>query len=508
MDVILAAAGDAFTWQALLAIVIGTWAGIIIGGLPGLGSVVGLTIFLPFTFGMDVITSMALLIGVYCGSVYGGSITAILINTPGTPQSAATTFDGYPMTQQGRVDEALGWATFASFFGGVFSCVLLIFCAPQLAKFAVNFGSIEVFALVCLAMLCIVGISRGSLLKGLVCGMMGFFFSTVGSDPITGADRFTFGSYALSSGLDLIPVVVGAFALSEVFVRFSARDEEATIIPEARLRFPGLREIGRRLIELVRGSFIGSFVGALPGTGAAAAAFISYAAAQKLSPRRANLGKGEPDGIIASESSNNAVTGSAFIPTLALGIPGDVVTAMMMGAMVIHGITPGVRLMQDQAQTVYALFVVLIIVNVAMLVLSKPSIGLFRYLFKLPLGFVMGGIVMFSFIGAVSVRGNPLDLVVAALTGILAYVLRRGGYPLAPLVIGMVLGPALESSLRRGLLISRGDFLSFFTHSAIATTLFVLIGLFLIWTVTAGVLEWRARVATRREAASAQPVSE
>lgn len=491
MDIVLAAAGDAFTWQALLAIVIGTWAGIIIGGLPGLGSVVGLTIFLPFTFGMDVITSMALLIGVYCGSVYGGSITAILINTPGTPQAAATTFDGYPMTQQGKVGEALGWATFASFFGGMLSCVMLIVGAPQLAKFAVNFGSIEVFALVCLAMLCIVGVSQGSTLKGILCGMMGFLFSMVGSDPITGADRFTFGQYALSSGLTLIPVVVGAFALSEVFMRFASRDDEAARIPEARLKFPGLRDIGRRMIELLRGSFIGGFIGALPGTGAAAAAFISYAAAQKLSPRRRNLGKGEPDGIIASESSNNAVTGSSFIPTLALGIPGDVVTAMMMGAMVIHGITPGVRLMADQAQTVYALFVVLIIVNVAMLILSKPSVGLFRYLFKLPQGYVMGGIVMFSFIGAVSVRGNPLDLVVAAITGLLAYVLRRGGYPLAPLVIGMVLGPELESSLRRGLLISRGDFTAFFTHSTIASVLFVLIALFIAGTLWSGFNEWR-----------------
>ncbi|MFC0338380.1 putative tricarboxylic transport membrane protein [Kushneria avicenniae] len=491
MDIVLAAAADAFTWQALLAIVVGTWAGIIIGGLPGLGSVVGLTIFLPFTFGMDVITSMALLIGVYCGSVYGGSITAILINTPGTPQAAATTFDGYPMTQQGRVGEALGWATFASFFGGVLSCVMLIVGAPQLAKFAVNFGSIEVFALVCLAMLCIVGVSRGSTLKGILCGMMGFLFSMVGSDPITGADRFTFGQYALSSGLTLIPVVVGAFALSEIFVRFASRDDEAARIPEARLTFPGLRDIGRRMVELLRGSFIGGFIGALPGTGAAAAAFISYASAQKLSPRRQHLGKGEPDGLIASESSNNAVTGSSFIPTLALGIPGDVVTAMMMGAMVIHGITPGVRLMADQAQTVYALFVVLIIVNVAMLILSKPSIGLFRYLFKLPQGFVMGGIVMFSFIGAVSVRGNPLDLIVAAVTGLLAYVLRRGGYPLAPLVIGMVLGPELESSLRRGLLISRGDFSAFFTHSTIASVLFVLIALFIAGTLWSGFSQWR-----------------
>lgn len=499
MDVILAAVGDAVAWKVLIAIVVGTWAGIIIGGLPGLGSVVGLTIFLPFTFGMDTIMSMALLIGVYCGSVYGGSITAILINTPGTPQSAATTFDGYPMTQQGRVDEALGWATFASFFGGVLSCVLLIFCAPQLARFAVNFGSIEVFALVCLAMLCIVGVSQGSVLKGLLCGMMGFVFSMVGSDSITGADRFTFGSYALSSGFDLIPVVVGTFALSEVFVRLADRDDKAANIPEASLRFPHPREILRRLIELIRGSFIGSFIGALPGTGAATSAFISYAVAQKLSPRRSRLGKGEPDGIIASESSNNAVTGSSFIPTLALGIPGDVVTAMMMGAMVIHGITPGVRLMVDQAQTVYALFVVLIIVNVAMLVLSKPSIGLFRYLFKLPRGYVMAGIVMFCFIGAVSVRGNPLDAVVAALTGMLAYALRCGGYPLAPLVIGMVLGPQLESSLRRGLLIERGDFLGFFTHSGIATTLFALIGLFLIWTLWSSLARWRAGLACRSD---------
>ncbi|MEH6640371.1 tripartite tricarboxylate transporter permease [Vreelandella glaciei] len=502
MDIILAAVSDAFTWQALLAIVIGTWAGIIIGGLPGLGSVVGLTIFLPFTFGMSTITSMALLIGVYCGSVYGGSITAILINTPGTPQSAATTFDGYPMTQQGRVDEALGWATFASFFGGILSCVILIFCAPQLAKFAVNFGSIEVFALICLAMMCIVGVSKGSVMKGLVCGMVGFFLSMVGSDPITGADRFTFGSYALSSGLTLIPVVVGAFALSEIFMRFATRDDPGAKIPEATLRFPKLGEWLKRLVELVRGSLIGSFIGALPGTGAAAAAFISYATAQKLSPRRDLLGKGEPDGIIASESSNNAVTGSSFIPTLALGIPGDVVTAMMMGAMVIHGITPGVRLMVDQAQTVYSLFVVLIIVNVAMLILSKPSIGLFRYLFRLHQGYIMAAIVIFSFIGAATVRGNPLDLVVAAMTGILAYALRRADYPMAPLVIGMVLGPELESSLRRGLLIKRGDFLEFFTHSGISMTLFSLLALFIVWTVWSSIAQQRQTSINPRPAES------
>ncbi|WP_148253128.1 tripartite tricarboxylate transporter permease [Aidingimonas lacisalsi] len=491
MDIILAAVGNAFTWQALLAIVVGTWTGIIIGGLPGLGSVVGLTIFLPFTFGMDTITSMALLIGVYCGSVYGGSITAILINTPGTPQSAATTFDGYPMTQQGRVDEALGWATFASFFGGVLSCVILILCAPQLAKFAVNFGSIEVFALICLAMMCIVGVSKGSVMKGLICGMIGFFLAMVGSDPITGGDRFTFGSYTLSSGFTLIPVVVGAFALSEVFVRFSSRNDPGATIPEAKLRFPGPGECFKRLIELIRGSFIGSFVGALPGTGAAAAAFMSYATAQKLSPRRDRLGQGEPDGLIASESSNNAVTGSSFIPTLALGIPGDVVTAMMMGAMVIHGITPGVRLMVDQAETVYSLFVVLIIVNVAMLILSKPSISLFRYLFRLHQGYVMAAIIMFSFIGAATVRGNPLDLVVAAVTGIFAYALRRADYPLAPLVIGMVLGPELESSLRRGLLIERGEFLGFFTHSTISMTLFSLLVLVIVWAVWSAIAQRR-----------------
>ncbi|WP_136065129.1 tripartite tricarboxylate transporter permease [Modicisalibacter radicis] len=483
MDMAIDVLMTSITWQSIVAIIIGTWAGIIIGGLPGLGSVVGLTIFLPFTFGMDMIASMSLLIGVYCGSVYGGSITAILINTPGAPQAAATMLDGFPMTQKGKVSEALGWATFASFFGGIVSCLILLLFAPILAKFAVNFGSIEVFALTCIAMLCIIGVSKGNLLKGLLCGIVGLFLSMVGSDPITGFGRFTAGSYALNSGISLIPVVIGAFALSELYMRCRDNNDNKTSIPEAHLKFPGIRSIFKRLTELLRGSLIGSLVGALPGVGAGPAAFMSYSAAQQLSPRRSALGTGEPDGVIAAESANNAVTGSAFIPTLTLGIPGGVVTALMMGAMVIHGITPGVRLVRDHPETMYALFVVLIMANVALLLLSKPSVTLFRYIFKLPEGYIMAGIAVFSFIGAASVRGNPLDLIVAAVVGIFAYALRNANYPLAPLVIGMVLGSDMESSLRRGLLIERNDFWAFYTHSYMSITLLSLIILFLIWTI-------------------------
>jgi len=476
----LAFLAEAFSPWTLLAIVFGTVLGVVIGALPGLGSVVGLSICLPFTFGMETVPSLALLLGVYCGSVYGGSISAILINSPGTPQSAATMLDGYPMAERGEAGQALGWATAASVVGGLLSCIVLILAAPQLARFATRFGSVEVFGLILLALTCIAAVSKGSMVKGLAMGAAGLFVALIGTDPVTGAARFTFGIEFLTAGLDLISVVIGLFALSEAFSRLALRRMGAPTVANARVMLPALRAWKGRVVNLFRSSFIGCLIGALPGTGAATAAFISYASAKQASPRRDDFGKGEPDGLIAAESANNAVTGSAMIPTLALGIPGDVVTAILLSAMVVHGITPGVRLMTEHLDVVNAIFVVLIIVNIVMLVVAFPIVRAFGRILSVPEPIIMVGVIVFSLIGAITVRGNALDGVVAVLFGIIGYALRIGGFPLAPFVIGLVLGPQFEQNLRRGLLLNEGDILSFPTASWISAVIFTTVALLVI----------------------------
>ena len=471
-----------FTLGPLTAILFGTAFGIVIGALPGLGAVVGISICLPFTFGMPIIPSMSLLLGVYCGAVYGGSISAILINSPGTPQSAATTLDGYPMAMRGEAGLAIGWVTMSSTIGGLISCVILIIGAPQISRFATNFGSVEIFALIVLALTCISSVSKGAMSKGLLMGVVGLMLSLIGTDPVTGVDRFTFGTVFLSGGLDLIAVVIGVFALSEAFTRISVAQE-----PQHKMRTSGTRMVlppasawkGRGGI-LVRSSGIGCMIGALPGTGPATAAFVSYALAKQSSKRGENFGKGEPDGLISCEAANNAVTGSAMIPTLALGIPGDVVTAILMSALVIQGITPGVQLMAENSAMVNAIFLALILINIAMLFLAFPLIRIFGALLSLPERLIMTGVFIFGILGAITVRGNPLDAFTALVFGVIAMFLRAGRYPLAPLVIGLVLGPQFEQNLRRGLLIHDGDFLAFFTASWIASLLFLVVLLVLL----------------------------
>ena len=473
MEHVLPALELVATPAALIAMFVGTLVGIVIGALPGLGSVVALTICLPFTFTMDQVPAISLLLGVYCGSVYGGSISAVLINTPGTPQSAATCFDGFPMVEQGKADHALGWATAASVVGGLFSCIVLIVAAPQLAAIALRFGPIETFALITMALTCIASISRGSMIKGLLAGVIGLFCATVGSDPVTGDLRFDFGFFPLSAGLDLIAVVVGIFALSEVFARVG--EYVRTPVPaveRAGIRLPTWAEWKPRLGVLLKSCTIGSLIGVLPGTGAATAAFISYAEAKRSSPRRDRMGSGEPDGVIASEASNNAVTGGALVPTLALGIPGDAITAVMMSTMIIHGITPGVRLMVENADTVYACFIALIVINVIMLFQGMALSRIFTRILRTPEPLLLVMVVILCLLGSYGVRGNTFDLVVTLAFGVIGYLMRLFGFPVAPVVIGLVLGPQFETSLRQGLILTDNSFLAFFAHP-IASILFV-----------------------------------
>ncbi len=454
----------------------GVLVGMIVGALPGLGSVVAITVCLPFTFGMDAGTAMALLLGVYCGSICGGSISAILINTPGTPQSACTSLDGFPMAKAGKSAKAIGWALSASIAGGIFSCLVLSIATPTLAAFALEFGALETFALILMGLTCISSISAGNQMKGLAAGVMGLLLACVGGSPFSSESRFTFGLFSLNSGIDLVPVIVGVFALSEVITRAESMLYEGRVeaTSTSGVTLPSMKEWSGRYWLLLKSSIIGTIVGIMPGTGAATASFLSYGEAKRSSPRRENFGKGEPDSIIAAESANNAVTGGAMVPTLALGIPGDPVTAIMLATFAIHGISPGVRLMTENPGIVYGTFAALAVANLLMYPACVITTRLFNYFLRLPEPILMGFVVVLCILGSYGARGNMVDVVVTMVAGVLAYVLRRQGFPMPPIVIGLVLGQQFEMSIGQMLLFKGTEsWLSFLLSSPIAMVLFL-----------------------------------
>jgi len=471
------AAALIFTFEGIGVLLFGTILGMILGALPGIGSTVAVAMVLPFTLTMSQAPAILLLLAIYAGSVYGGSVSAILINTPGTPQSAATCLDGYPMAKRGEAGLALGWSTVASTIGGLTSAVVLLLAAPQLAALALNFGPIETFALILLGLTCIVSVSEGSLLKGLVAGSIGLFLGCVGGDPITGEARFTFGQFQLISGFNLLAVVIGVFALSEVLLRAAAKDDaDYGLVYFSGIVLPPLSAWRGRVKGLVKSVAIGNGIGILPGTGAATAAFIAYAEAQRSSPNRKDFGKGEPDGLIASESANNAVTGGALVPTLALGIPGDAITAVMLATLTLHGVTPGIRLMADNPVLIAAIFSGFFVINLLLLPIGMLVAKGAAPLLRLREGYMLVLIVLLCAVGVYFVRGNPFDLMVMGVAGVLGFILRRQGMPMPPLVIGMVLGPTLEISLRQGLIITDGSFMAFFSGHPIALVLVICAG--------------------------------
>lgn len=468
----------------LFALAAGTGWGVLVGALPGLGPVLAISICLPFTYSLSPMAGMALIIGCYCGSVYGGSISAILINTPGTPQAAATTIDGYALTRKGQAGIALGWANVASVVGGLFSCVVLILLGPRLADFALNFGPIETFAMILLALTCIIGVSSGSLLKGLLAGILGLFLAGVGADPLFGELRFEYGIFELSAGVDLISMVIGLFALSEVLQRVASPGaQEGSTFDGATftgMRFPSLRDLWARKKLLLKSCCIGTGIGILPGTGAAVSCFISYAEAKRSSPNRENMGHGEIDGVIAPQAADNAVTGGALIPTLALGLPGDAITAIMLATLTIQGITPGVRLMIDSPDIVYGVFAALILANFLLVPWGIGISRAFARLLRIPEPLLFAGVIVLCLLGAWGARSNPFDLYVAVGAGLFGLALKLWKGPVAPMVIGLVLGNQVEINLRQGIILAKGDWIEFLTYSTIAMILFAVTALVLL----------------------------
>lgn len=488
MDTLLAALHLVFTIPSLVALVAGTVIGIVIGVLPGLGPGLAVSLALPFTFALDKMTSIAMLLGLYCGSIYGGSITAILINTPGTPASAATCLDGYPMARMGRADHAIGLATTASTFGGLFSLLVLILAAPQLAAWALKFGPAETFALAIFSLTCIASVSEGALVKGLLAGIAGLFVSVIGQDAISGESRFTFGVFELTGGVQLVPVLVGLFALSEVMVRLAERHKAAEQITTGiGFRFPALATIRRCARTALKSSVLGTFLGILPGIGPTTASFVGYAEARRSAKSRDGFGKGEPEGVVASEAANNAVTGGALVPTLALGIPGDPITAIMLGAFIIHEIVPGPRMFVQHLDLVQAIFVALLLINLVMFATGALSAQLWTRVLRVPEPLLMTGVVVLVAVGTFSVNNSLLDLAIALIAGVAGFLLRYNGFPLAPVVIGLVLGRMVEENLRTGLIVYDNDLAAFLTRP-ISLTLYAATALVLAWPAIARLL--------------------
>lgn len=480
------------TVPSLLALVGGAVFGVIIGVLPGLGPAVGVSLALPLTMGMGQVPAIAMLLGIYAGSVYGGSVTAILINTPGTPSSAASCLDGYPMARQGRVGEALGIAALASVFGGVFSTIVLAFSAPTLAKWALEFGPGEMLALVIFSLTCIASVSSGSIIKGLLAGVMGLFLTVIGQDVFTGEVRFSFGIFELSGGLSLVPLLVGLFALSEVFWRIGEHAEGGTpTIPPSSFAFPSWALLRRMSPTLVKSSIVGTILGILPGIGPTTASFVSYGEARRSSPHPERFGKGAEEGLAASETANNAVTGGALVPTLALGVPGDPITAILLGALMIQDIAPGPRLFLQHGDLVMAIFLALLLVNLLLLPIARYCSTFWRRILMLPEPLLMAIVTMLIGVGIWTLNNSVLDMVTVFVAGVAGFLMRRAGFPLAPVIIGFVLGKMLEQNLRMGLIVYDGSVAALFLRP-IPLALYALSILFLLSPL------WSARRAKAR----------
>jgi putative tricarboxylic transport membrane protein len=462
---ILAGINNMLIVKNILFMNIGLLAGIIFGAIPGLTVLLAVVLFLPFTFGMSDATGILMLLGIYCGGTYGGSVSAILINTPGTPNSAATVLDGYPLARKGQARKALLTALYASAIGGIISAFVALFASPQIAKATRFFGPAEYFSLAVFGISIIAGISGGKLLKGLMTGCLGILISMIGQDYTTGVFRFSFGLIDLAGGVDLVPTLIGMFAISELLVkaknRVATQKESVEMDASSKITF---FEIGKSWVTLLRSTIIGIIIGAIPGTGGGIASFLSYHDAKKRSKTPEEFGTGAIEGIIAPEAANNAVTGGALIPTITLGVPGDAVTAVMLGALMINGLIPGSRIFIDHRDTMYTILVGLIVINLFMILQGRFLTRFFAMITKIPDQLLMPLLLVVCTAGCFSVSNSVFNVYVMLAFGVISYCLIHLGYPLVPMLLGIILGPMAESNLKRAMTISDGSISIFFTR--------------------------------------------
>lgn len=474
MSDILQAAAIVFSFQSMLLLFLGVFAGIIIGALPGLTVNMGIALLLPLTFSFQGMAGILMLLGVYCGAIYGGSITAILINTPGTPASAATVLDGYPMAQKGEAGRALGLSTASSMFGGLFSAVALVIIAPQLAKVATGLSAPEYFALAVFGISIITSVSSHSIIKGLMGGAIGLAIATVGLDPMTAGMRFTFDSLYLMGGISFVPVLVGLFAFSQALVGIADNatgGEDRQVRVKIERLLPSWLDFRRVLPTYLRSSVIGTIIGAIPGTGGDIASFISYTEAKRWSKHPEEFGKGSIEGVSAPEAGANAVSGGALVPLMTLGIPGDGATAIMMGAFMVQGLSLGPLLFKEHPVEVNTIFIGLFAANILMGILGFLGIRVFTKVMAVPRKVLVPIIIVLCAVGSYSVNHTMIDVFVMLAAGIFGYIMIKLDFSMSPIVIGIILGPMAETNLRRALTMSDGDFSVFVTRPISATFL-------------------------------------
>lgn len=488
-----------FSGKALLMIVGGTVFGMIMGAIPGLTGTLAVAIVIPLTFYLTPVEAMALLLAIYKSSTYGGSISSILLGIPGTPASACTAADGYSLARRGEGLRALEAAVYASTFADVVSNLCLIICAAQIAKLALKFGPCEYTMLILFSLVVVSSVSADALIKGLLSAFAGLALCIIGMDPINASPRFTFGQMNLMSGLTLIPVLIGLFAMSEIFMVYAEhRRGESTAVNIGTLAHThlGLKEFFSYFMTLLKSSLIGVGIGALPGSGASTASFVSYSEAKRCSKHPEEFGKGSINGILASEAGNNGVCGATLIPLLTLGIPGDSITAIMYGALILQGITPGPLVFTQQGNIITGIYISLFVCSLFMLFFGKIGNPLFVQVLKVKQEILFPVIFIICFAGTYAINNSMYDVGVMIIAGVVGYFFRRMSLPVAPIIIGFVLGGTFEKSLRQTLIASRGSF-SVLLKSPIAIAFLTVTVVIFVFQIRK---EWK-RLHSSREAA-------
>lgn len=470
LNYLLAGFAAAATPTNLLFALIGCFLGTLIGVLPGIGPAAGTAILIPLTFQLDATGAIIMLAAIYYGAMYGGTITSVLINVPGEAASVITCIEGHAMAKKGRAGAALGIAAIGSFIGGVVATVLLVVVATPLSKLALSFGPPEFFALMVVGLVLVTSLAGESLLAGILMTVTGLLISLIGLDPVRGAPRFTFGMLELYDGLNFIPVVMGLFGIGEILAT-AEKPYREVIRTNLKGLIPSRDEWRRSMGAIWRGTGLGFFLGLIPGVGAIIPTFMSYILEKRLSKHPEQFGTGVIEGVAGPETANNSYANGAMVPLLTLGIPSSPTIAVLMGAFIINGLTPGPLLFQERPELVWAVIASFFIGNVLLLILNLPLVGLWAKILEIPYQYICAGTLLFCIIGAYSINQSIFDLWVMLGCGIIGYLLRKLNFPLAPLVLGLILGPQIEKSMRTSLEMSAGDFSIFITRPLCASLL-------------------------------------
>ena len=477
--------------------------GTLVGMLPGVGPLAGISLLLPASYGLNATTAIVMLAGIYYGAMYGGSTTSILMRIPGEAASVMTCIDGYAMTRKGRAGPALAIAAIGSYIAGTASVVGLMLLAPPLAAFALSFGPPEYVALLLLGLTVLAYMSGGSVPKSLAMAALGLLLGMIGIDPMTGYSRFSYGLVELGDGIGIVPVAVGLFGVSEILLTAGQAETPQVMKPKLRDLLPSRQEWADSVAPIGRGTVLGFLIGIIPGSAHIIASFVSYAVERRLSKHPERFGQGAVEGVAGPESANNSATSGALVPMLALGVPSGPIPAVMMAAMMVHGVSPGPMLIQQQPELFWGVIASMYVGNIVLLILNLPLVGVFVNLLRIPYPLLYPAILVFSVVGVYAVNGSVVDVWIMAVMGALGYLLRKFDFETAPVVLGLVLAPMLEMSLRQSLALSSGSYVVFVTRPISATMLCVALALLLLSLrpLVAKGADWRRRLGLLEEAA-------